>query len=104
MAITKFITDLMNLNLSNKIDIVGEKEGTKFPLDEEQKNSILGALNNRVCVITGGAGTGKSSTLVQLLYNLDLNNINYDVCSFTGKAVSRIRQLLVTSGEMGHFV
>lgn len=104
VKITEFITNLMNMSLHNKVDVVAEKPGTKFPLDEEQKNSILGALNNRVCVITGGAGTGKSSTLVQLLYNLELNQIDYAVCSFTGKAVSRIRELIQTPGEIGHWV
>lgn len=104
IRITKFITDLMNMSLQNKVSEVVLKPDTEFPLDDDQTKSILGALNNRVCVITGGAGTGKSSTLVQLLYNLELNNIDYAVCSFTGKAVSRIRELIKTPGEIGHWI
>ena len=29
-----------------------------------------------------------------MVYNLESNNIEYDVCSFTGKAVARLREVL----------
>lgn len=62
-------------------------------LSEEQLNAIGKALNHKISIITGAPGTGKTLTLSQLIYNLDARGINYVVGSFTGKAVSRIREI-----------
>lgn len=62
-------------------------------LSEDQKRAVQGALDHTVCIVTGAAGTGKTVVLGQILHNLELRGIPYAVCSFTGKAVARIREV-----------
>lgn len=59
---------------------------------EDQKNAILSALENRISIITGEAGTGKTSCLEELCLILERAHIPYALGAFTGKAVSRIRE------------
>jgi len=66
---------------------------TKEGLSEDQMMAVHGALDHSLCIITGAPGTGKTLTLSQIVHNLELRGINYAVCSFTGKAVSRIREV-----------
>lgn len=62
-------------------------------LTDEQKAAITGALNNRISIITGGAGSGKSTAISELAFNLEFNEIQYVIGSLTGKAVARIREI-----------
>lgn len=69
---------------------------TRDDLSDEQKKAIQGALDHKLCIVTGAAGTSKTTCLGQITHNLELRNISYAVCSFTGKAVSRIREITKT--------
>jgi exodeoxyribonuclease V alpha subunit len=62
-------------------------------MSKDQIAAIQGALDHTLCIVTGSAGTGKTRVLSQILHNLELRNITYAVCSFTGKAVARIREV-----------
>lgn len=63
-------------------------------LTDEQKRAITGALNCKISIITGGAGTGKSLVIKEITRNLDIREKSYCVCAFTGKAVSRLHQIM----------
>jgi exodeoxyribonuclease V alpha subunit len=62
-------------------------------LTEEQKTAIFGALSHNVTIILGSAGTGKTTTIREIVNNLELREIPYEVLAPTGKAVSRIREV-----------
>jgi hypothetical protein len=62
-------------------------------LSEDQQKATQGALDHTLCIVTGAAGTGKTTVLGQIIHNLELRGIPYAVCSFTGKAVARIREV-----------
>jgi exodeoxyribonuclease V alpha subunit len=62
-------------------------------LSEDQMRAVNGALDHIVSIITGAGGCGKTVVLSQITHNLELRNIPYAVCSFTGKAVARIREV-----------
>lgn len=64
------------------------------PLSEDQINAVNGALDHTFSVITGSAGTGKSTCIAEIARNLDLRGTRYAICSFTGKAVARIREII----------
>lgn len=66
-------------------------------LTEEQKKAIDGALNSRVCIITGSAGTGKSTILREITRNLEIREKSFSICAFTGKAVSRLHEIMENS-------
>ena len=63
-------------------------------LTDEQKNAIEGALHHRISIITGGAGTGKSEIIKEITKNLSLREFSYNVCAFTGKAVSKLHSVM----------
>jgi len=63
-------------------------------LTEEQMTAIDGALNCRISIITGGAGTGKSLVIKEITRNLEKREKSFAVCAFTGKAVSRLHQIM----------
>ncbi len=63
-------------------------------LSSEQKLAVKKCLSNNISVLTGGAGTGKSSTIKAIINVLKKNQIEYRISSFTGKAVARIKDLI----------
>nr|QBK91501.1 MAG: RecD helicase /ATP-dependent exoDNAse [Pithovirus LCPAC302] len=73
---------------------------TRDDLSEEQKTVIQKALSENICIIRGLAGSGKSTIIKEIVYNLDKNGIKYRVVSFTGKAVSRIREVIEQKDPM----
>lgn len=74
---------------------------TRSTLSEEQKIAIQGALQHHISIITGGAGVGKSTIIKEIINNLKLRKIDYVCCSFTGKAVARLKE--VTGELSGHY-
>ena len=66
-------------------------------LSDEQKNAVMTALQNRVSVITGGPGVGKTLTVRVLLAVMRKAGIRHiSLCAPTGRAAKRMEE---TSGE-----
>ena len=61
-------------------------------LNEEQQRGILTCLQNKITIITGGPGTGKTTLIKKLLGILDQNNCRYRLAAPTGRAAKRITQ------------
>ncbi len=75
---------------SSLIDIA--KEAIK--LGEEQREAIKLAFTNRLSIIGGSAGTGKTKLMGFLAKFLNDYHLRYVACSFTGKAVSRLSKCI----------
>jgi hypothetical protein len=93
-SVAKRLTDIIQLNASRLKKIKQDCSFKCKSLTDEQKMAVQGALNSNISVITGGAGTGKSTIIGEIIHNLELQEIKYAVVSFTGKAVSRIREII----------
>lgn len=63
-------------------------------LTEEQKTAINGAVSSKISVVTGGAGVGKSLCIREITRNLSIRGVPYVVAAFTGKAVSRLHEIM----------
>lgn len=63
-------------------------------LTQDQMDAIHMALTYPVSIIVGSAGTGKTTIIKEIIYNLETQQVPYLVVSFTGKAVSRIREVI----------
>lgn len=68
-----------------------EKE-LNIKLAESQKLAIDKALCNRVMVITGGPGTGKTTLVNSLLKTLAAKKLNIKLCAPTGRAAKRLSE------------
>lgn len=61
---------------------------------EDQREAVEMALHRGVSCIVGSAGVGKTVTITYLADNLDLQSKKWVALSFTGKAVSRIKEVI----------
>ncbi|MFC1841772.1 ATP-dependent RecD-like DNA helicase [Candidatus Dependentiae bacterium] len=59
-------------------------------LNEDQQTGILSCLQNKITVITGGPGTGKTTLIKKLLEILDEHNLRYKLAAPTGRAAKRM--------------
>lgn len=64
----------------------------KIILTENQIKGILTCLQNKITIITGGPGTGKTTIIKNLLYILDRYKIKYKLAAPTGRAAKRISE------------
>lgn len=90
--LTKRFKRLMDLN-----GLPSRNEGAIFHennLIDEQKEAIRNALKYKLSVITGPAGTGKTTIIKEIVRNLALTQTPHAVLAFTGKAVSRIKEVI----------
>ena len=92
---SKMFTYLNNLPLKNIIeDSVVEEAMTnfKFTLNDQQKEAVWGLVKNRVCVLTGGPGTGKSTITKAVVKIFKRSGVPFQLLSPTGKATRRITE------------
>jgi exodeoxyribonuclease V alpha subunit len=59
-------------------------------LNEDQQRGILCALQNKVTIITGGPGTGKTTLVKKCIQTLEKNHIRFRLAAPTGRAAKRM--------------
>ena len=85
-------------------------ENIDIELDEHQKTAVLEAIRNGITIITGGPGTGKTTTINTIIRMFEQDNLNILLAAPTGRAAKRmsettkrpaqtIHRLLEISGE-----
>jgi hypothetical protein len=92
-SVAKYIAERIRNQTEVPIKIEEDADYT-MGVSDEQKKAVCGALANDISIITGGAGTGKTTVIGQIVHNLKLRGIPHAIVSFTGKAVHRIKQVL----------
>ena len=65
---------------------------TPFDLSEDQRQAVKMVLEEKVCVITGQPGTGKTSVLMAILNVLAHKDFTFTLCAPTGKAAIRMTE------------
>ncbi|MCB8985773.1 MAG: AAA family ATPase, partial [Ardenticatenaceae bacterium] len=79
---------LTNLRRPSEI----RKPQSKIALSEQQMGAVQTAVSHKVTILTGGPGTGKTTTLRALLDLLDANGRTYALASPTGRAAKRLAE------------
>lgn len=64
----------------------------EIELNEDQQRGILACLQNKITIITGGPGTGKTTLIKKLLSILDEHRLVYKLAAPTGRAAKRINE------------
>jgi exodeoxyribonuclease V alpha subunit len=62
-------------------------------LTERQREAVARALTSTVSVLTGGPGTGKTRTVVEILAACQDHELNVALCAPTGRAAKRMEEL-----------
>lgn len=85
-------------DFDEKIKATEERQGFEFT--EEQLEGIKLGLDSQVCLITGPAGSGKSSLVSGILAVLD--NYEFAQCALSGKAAARLQEVTGEAGSTIH--
>jgi exodeoxyribonuclease V alpha subunit len=72
--------------------------GRKMVLTEKQREAVQMAYNQKVSILTGGPGTGKTTSLRALLMVLRKRNISVALAAPTGRAAKRLTE---ATGSIG---
>jgi len=64
----------------------------EIALNEHQQKGVLACLQNKITIITGGPGTGKTTLIKKLLSLLESQKIEYKLASPTGRAAQRMME------------
>lgn len=95
-SIAKKLCLLQTLAQKNNLDIDQDlafyEQTNKVKLHSVQKDAIKMAVNNGVCVITGGPGTGKTTIVKAILTLFKQQNKSILLCAPTGRASKRLNE------------
>ncbi len=106
-------TSLPSLNFDKIYQEIRLPDAHGVELNEDQQRGILCALQNKVTIITGGPGTGKTTLVKKCIQILEKNHIRFRLAAPTGRAAKRMfestgkntetlhRLLEFTPGSMG---
>lgn len=67
-------------------------QNSKIQLTEQQKNAIRMALTNKISILTGGPGTGKSTITANIIKLLRSYHGSVLLCAPTGRAAKRLSE------------
>ncbi|PPE05635.1 SF1B family DNA helicase RecD2 [Mesoplasma corruscae] len=105
LAFCKLKSKLVNQNkLDFEISLIAQEIAYEnniqdFKFDDIQIQALKTFANNRLLILTGGPGTGKTTlikAMVKLFYRLNNSN-NFAIATPTGRAASRIRETFKNS-------
>lgn len=90
---------LLELNISTPEDeyIMGVKMDTiekltRVSLDELQRQAVIETQNNGVSIITGGPGTGKTTTINAIIRMFEADGMEVSLAAPTGRAAKRMTE------------
>lgn len=83
---------LENAEFKNEVDQVQEDKLIRVvPMDEKQQQAVAAILNNRVSVVTGPPGCGKTQLILNLMANALIRGKSVLVASKNNKAVDNVK-------------
>ena len=94
--VAKRINDIINHQSSIKLtdfDIERLETLTGYQYDETQIEAIKTAMNSNIMILTGGPGTGKTTTTKGIIEMLTSFNLTMALAAPTGKAAKRMSEL-----------
>ena len=94
------LADLQKTNWAVMFDYLTEKGG--FALADKQKEGVVMALTQPLAVLTGGPGTGKTTTLRALTRVLSLKKKRIVLAAPTGRAAKRLTEATGVEAQTLH--
>lgn len=91
MSVTSPIYTLKDKEISKLIGIIESENGISFA--KEQKDAVREAVLSSCMIITGGPGTGKTTTINAIIRTLSEMNLSIALAAPTGRATKRLSQV-----------
>ena len=88
------------IDAKNEIEKLEENQGFRF--DKKQKEGIFLALQNKITILTGGPGTGKTTMLKGILKAAHMQQEHVVLTAPTGRAAKRMKELCGTEAFTIH--
>lgn len=101
LVATRLIQSIYLKNNSN-FEIDDIKIDNKLVLDEKQKSAVEEVFKNKVTVITGGPGTGKTTIIKSVVDIADASEHKVVLCAPTGRAAKRLEESTGLSASTIH--
>ena len=76
--------------LSRRLSAIQKKEAIE--LDELQIEAVKAVVENGIVIITGGPGTGKTTTINTIIKYFDMDGMSIALCAPTGRAAKRMAE------------
>ena len=90
---------LHDLNLAAKADredvakrLASIEKQMDMPLDERQRQAVAEAVGRGVMILTGGPGTGKTTTINAMIQYFDSQDMDIRLAAPTGRAAKRMTE------------
>lgn len=81
---------IVPLNIEKQSELIFIEK--KIPFNEEQKNAIKGAIENKISIITGKPGVGKTTVLKEIIAQFRKLKKEILLCAPTGRAAQKMSQ------------
>lgn len=82
--------DIAEVHILHRIKQI--EENTEQELDEKQQRAVTEAVRNGLLVVTGGPGTGKTTTINAMIKYFEAEGLNICLAAPTGRAAKRITE------------
>ncbi|MDE7398135.1 MAG: ATP-dependent RecD-like DNA helicase [Oscillospiraceae bacterium] len=104
--ISRKISEMIKLDsersedFSNEISIIADGQGIEY--EEHQTEAINACMNNHIFILTGGPGTGKTTTLKGVIELYRRRKIKFKLAAPTGRAAKRMADLTGAPAQTIH--
>lgn len=82
--------DIADAVVSRRLDAI--EQNTGLVLDELQKKAVVQAVRNGITVVTGGPGTGKTTTINAMIHYFESEGMELLLAAPTGRAAKRMTE------------
>jgi exodeoxyribonuclease V alpha subunit len=82
--------DMADIHWGSYLAELAEKNSVS--LTEQQQSAVKAALTSKVSILTGGPGTGKTTTLQMVIAALEKERYSFSLASPTGRAAKRLQE------------
>ena len=83
--------DTTDAEMTQKIHRIEKQSGLE--LDEHQREAVAEAVRNGLLVVTGGPGTGKTTTINAIIKYFELEGLDISLAAPTGRAAKRMSEM-----------
>ncbi len=93
LKLLKSYTSLQTINFDEcYTKLRASQEHFSIELNDKQQHAIISCLQNKISIITGGPGTGKTTVIKTLLHFLGKYKVDYKLAAPTGRAAKRMME------------